>query len=48
MICYDDNLYVYVAGFHAYDKGGMDLRKFGNIVFLFLRERERERERERS
>ena len=37
----NDNLYICVTGFHAYEKEGMGLRKFGNILLLFQRERER-------
>ena len=31
----NDNLYIDVTGFHAYEKEGMGLRKFGNILLLF-------------
>ena len=34
-VLWNDDLYIYVAGFNAYDKGGMDLRKFGKILLLF-------------
>ena len=35
----NDNLYICVTGFHAYEKEGMGLRKFGKITFIFLNDR---------
>ena len=32
---WDDYLYIRVTGFHAYEKEGMGLQKFGKILLLF-------------
>ena len=44
----NDNLYICITGFHAYEKEGMGPRKFGKFLLLFLRQTETETERERQ
>ena len=35
---WNDNLYIYVTGFHAYEKEGMGLWRFGKILLLFQKQ----------